>query len=824
MATNKLGTLVYDLVADTKDFQQGLVKAGKPLTALKKLFIESRTPIEHFGIQLQGMQQMIREGAGPLNMFSRSIADLAMQTKGGGRVAREFVQTLRKQASEIVATTGQYHALSQVEKDRVNRIRAAANEIEREINIRTRSRQESERNARVIERETQALARKAAEERRIATIQEKRRASAKSAATQQAESFEAGRSARVRSIVEQTITPTQKLARAMSEVREEFRLGNINQQQFFAAQKHVRNEYVKAKDALVPYAELVKKTNSRMQNFAAGMAAQVGALARQISAITAAYAVINQARRGISGALELGRSTKEFEIFTGSAQTSLALMSDIRNLAAETPLTMGASTQTVRTLLQYGTSAQDVMDITRRLGDISGGSTERMQRLALAMGQITANGRLQGQELRQLVESGFNPLQVLSERLNVSMLELRVRMAEGAISTEDVASALRSATSEGGRFANALERIGDETAFGQIQKLRGEYEKLRDEIYGPIIEVASGLAALTTKAIRGGRQFVRFFAEGATKESFEMAKKMTLVEALLGAFAGDANLANVFGRLVFANLIEVERRAMEMEQAQIDAAEQTEEAYSKVNDSIVDRIAKLRQEREEIILGKDEYFIANAERLGASSKYITQLRDEINLTNQAREADEKRIKAEREAEERAARRQRAEKKAIEDRRRQIEQDRKAAEALLESVYSPLEKLEQQMQEIQRLAKFLTPLQRVKLMDQALEAFNKQDATETTQAAAAVTRGSVEEFKLIAEINSTQVDQQQKHHNEAQDQRKQMNKKLDLQITGIDMLPLKLGEELSELMPTAVGSSPASGGGFFGPRRGPEAYN
>jgi len=731
MATNKLGTLVYDLVVDTKDFQKGLVRGGRELTALKKLFLDTRTPVESLGLQFDGMRKLIKEGAAPLNAFSRSIADLAVNTKGGGREARKFAEELRNEGRQIVRAASSQKNFNKEKLNAARNLIRAAEEIENEVNAVRKSKAEHLRAAKA------------------------KRESAKE---------------------------TGKLTTATN------------------------------------------SSSKALTRFGSGMALQVSALAKQISAISAAYAVINQARAGFAGALELGRSTKEFEIFTGSAETSLSLMSDIRDLAAETPLTMGASTQTVRTLLQYGTAAQDVMTITRQLGDISGGSTERMQRLALAMGQITANGRLQGQELRQLVESGFNPLQVLSEQLNVSMLELRVRMAEGAISADDVASALKSATSEGGRFANALERIGNETAFGQIQKLRGEFEKLRDEIYGPATEVAAGLAAVTTDAIRAGRQFVRIFAKGATKEAFEMKKKATLAEALLGAFTGDVNLANVFGRLVIANLIEVERRAIEMEQAQVEAAETTQESYNKVNESIVDRIAKLRQERQEIVLGKDEYFIANAERLGASGQYIEQLRQELDLTNKAREADEKRIKASREAEERAKERQRAEKKAIEERRRQIEQDRKEAQALIESVFSPLEKLEQQMEEIQRLAKFLTPLQRVKLMDQALEAFNKQEATETTQAAAAVTRGSVEEFKLIAQINSTQVDQQQKHHNEAQDQRKRMNKKLDKQIKGIDMLPLKLGEELSELMPTAVGSSPASGGGFFGPRRGPEAYN
>jgi len=550
---------------------------------------------------------------------------------------------------------------------------------------------------------------------------------------------------------------------------------------------------------------------SAFRAFTSQMFAQTAALAQQISAITIAYKVLGEGRKGIAGALELGRATKEFEIFTGSAETSLALMSGIRNLAAETPLTMGATTQTVRTLLQYGTANQDVLEITRRLGDVSGGSTERMQRLALAMGQITANGRLQGQELRQLVESGFNPLQVLSKELNVSMMELRIRMSDGSISAEDVASALRSATSEGGRFADALERIGNETAFGKVQKLRGEYEKLRDEMYGPGVEVLAEIASATTNAIRSYRGFVRMFARHETEEGFQRKKKAIASRSLLSVLFGQpSQIAGSAMNLITANMLEVERRAIEMEKAQIEASEKTEIAYDKANESITERIAALRKERNELLMGKESYELMDLRRQGASDEYLDALRKEMQLLDEAKRKQKDAEEAEKKRHEAAMQRQKEKERALEkeraDRLKQIEDDRRAAESLAKSIRTPLEVLEDEMTDIQKVAQFLTVNQRVKLMEQARERFNKAMQQDGQLNASAATRGSVEEFRLLSEINKQQVDREQKNHNEAMGARDQTNRLLNLNISGLNILPVKLGAALSELMGTPVRAS------------------
>ncbi|MFW1649887.1 hypothetical protein, partial [Acinetobacter nosocomialis] len=75
-----------------------------------------------------------------------------------------------------------------------------------------------------------------------------------------------------------------------------------------------------------------------------------------------------------------------------------------------------------------------------------------------------------GQEVLQMVNAGFNPLQEISRTTGRSMVELKKAMEDGAISSSMVADALRSATEEGGRFFEMNEKLKNSAA-GQWAKI-----------------------------------------------------------------------------------------------------------------------------------------------------------------------------------------------------------------------------------------------------------------------------------------------------------------------------------------------------------------
>jgi tape measure domain-containing protein len=96
----------------------------------------------------------------------------------------------------------------------------------------------------------------------------------------------------------------------------------------------------------------------------------------------------------------------------------------------------------------------------------------------LAFAQTTAKGRLMGQELNQMTERGFNPLQIISKKTGISMGDLMKRMEEGKIDIKAVAEAFRIATSKGGDFYQAIEK-GSTTTSGKIAKVADNLTQLK---------------------------------------------------------------------------------------------------------------------------------------------------------------------------------------------------------------------------------------------------------------------------------------------------------------------------------------------------------
>lgn len=893
MATNKLGTLVYDLVADTQDFQKGVVQSRKSLTALKKIFLESRTPVEAFGIQMQGMQKLIESGSRPINMFSRSIADLAVKTKGGGREARAFVESLRQQASQLVESVGHYRVLSKEDRERVDRLRAVARAIEREVDIQRNAQAEKLKSKRATDQESEA-AKKLAEE--LKTLEQERRKQA-SAIKKQADAEalllskqkaqariirdrqdprralaremtgirELGAAgmlspaevaveqkriaqslrelnpeyqeqvqqlARVRKGLQNLITPQAKIRTQVKELVQEHRKGNVTYDQTVARIRQLREEYRNLN-------RVQDKNVASQSKVLQGIRNQTIALAKQVSAITLAYKAIRQLREGFSDALEIGRSQRQFETFTGSAQVASELMLQIRQFTAETPVTMRAAQQSVRTMLQYGVSQSEVVGRLKQLGDISGGSTESLQRLSLAFGQITANTRLQGQELRQLVEAGFNPLMFIAEQTGESMFDLRQRMSEGDLSVREIADALDAATSGAGRFANALKNVGEETAFGRIQRFVSEFEKLRADFMIPITALTGGAASEALDNLEqyreSAREAFRFDAEaGLEAKDLEPALKVLERQGLFGGFKGFSTIGLRMQRRLIEAVIEEQRSAAKARQASLDReleefmkpSSKRLEADTELLDVIHERISALRKERDELRLGEDEALLSDLRRQGASDEYINALREEMKLLAEAKRRQKELDDAEKKRHEESLKRQREREMAIEkserDRARQIETDRRAAEALAKSIQTPLEALEAEMTNIQKVSEFLTVDQRVRLMQQAKERFDKamQEDAKSQQEATAATRGSVEEFRLLSEINRQQINREQKNHNEAMGARNEGNRLLNLNITGLNLLPIKLGSELSELMGVPVRRP---GMPTFGASVSPSAY-
>ena len=206
---------------------------------------------------------------------------------------------------------------------------------------------------------------------------------------------------------------------------------------------------------------------------------------RTIGTAAAAYfsvtALTNFARSVVQVRGEIESLEISFATLLGSTDKAKELFGAIREFEVKTPMTLEPLAKGAQTLLGFGVAAEKVMPILKQIGDISMGNAERFQSLVLAFAQASANGKLMGQDLLQMINAGFNPLNQMSKDTGKSIAELRDEMSKGAISAEDMERAFASATAEGGQFYGMLEKQS-EGINGALSNLEGAWNSMLNEI------------------------------------------------------------------------------------------------------------------------------------------------------------------------------------------------------------------------------------------------------------------------------------------------------------------------------------------------------
>lgn len=174
-----------------------------------------------------------------------------------------------------------------------------------------------------------------------------------------------------------------------------------------------------------------------------------------------------------------------FEVLLGSAEKGQKLFQDITAMSAKTPFQLTDLSRSAKMMLNFGIELEDILPNLQMLGDIAGNDREKLRALSLAFAQSQSAGRLMGQDLLQMINAGFNPLQIISEQTGKSMAELKDEMSKGAISAEMVAEAFKIATAEGGRFYNNMEKQS-KTFFGKWSTMMDNL-KLMLKSFGDIL-------------------------------------------------------------------------------------------------------------------------------------------------------------------------------------------------------------------------------------------------------------------------------------------------------------------------------------------------
>lgn len=242
------------------------------------------------------------------------------------------------------------------------------------------------------------------------------------------------------------------------------------------------------------------------------LATSIIGLAKKFSSL--GEGIVNQ---GVAFNQQMEKYTTGFTNMLGSAEKAQAVLNQIKQDAARTPLNVDSLVQANQLLISAGVSAGEARSTILALGDAvsaTGGGSEVLSCMAANLQQIKNVGKAASIDIKQFAMAGIDIYGVLADYTGKSTAEV-----QGMTITYDLlTAALKKASEEGGRYYNAMET--------QSQTLSGRIETLKDNWSQLLGTLTKGLTETEGNLVTAAAGWVQRLQEG-----FETAGANGLMQA-----------------------------------------------------------------------------------------------------------------------------------------------------------------------------------------------------------------------------------------------------------------------------------------------------
>lgn len=188
-----------------------------------------------------------------------------------------------------------------------------------------------------------------------------------------------------------------------------------------------------------------------------------------------------------------------YETMLKSASKAKAFLGQQWTFAAKTPFTFQETLENSRRLLAYGFKTEgasdwrSVMPWMTQIGNAVsslGTGQEGFQRLSIAIGQVQAKGRLMGEEIRQLTETGIPVVEILAQKLGKTQEQI-MKGADAGIMAEEALKAL---------YQGLADRYGGGMA-KQARTLAGLWTTVKDNFLMMLGGLGDGMRSVIQPAL-----------------------------------------------------------------------------------------------------------------------------------------------------------------------------------------------------------------------------------------------------------------------------------------------------------------------------------
>ena len=262
----------------------------------------------------------------------------------------------------------------------------------------------------------------------------------------------------------------------------------INSNEFANANKELQSTRKSLDEVSENADEMAKRINeaskdsvgslSRIDNSSQNLSFSITKL---IGMLGGTYALKNLYNQMVAIRSQFQAADVAIQTMLGSKEKADALLMQVREYAKISPLEFGDITAATKMMVGFNIEAEKVPRYIQAIGDISMGNKQNFNSLTLAFSQMSATGKLMGQDLLQMINAGFNPLTEMANQTGKSVSQLKEEMSKGAISAEMVQEAFIKATSEGGKFFQMSEK-GSQTIQGQLSMMQDAIDAAFNEV------------------------------------------------------------------------------------------------------------------------------------------------------------------------------------------------------------------------------------------------------------------------------------------------------------------------------------------------------